>query len=121
MRNTTPKGNLLFQDNVLLDAKFHVKIADFGLTRYSESTVTHSGSLHYNFAAPELFGIPAEGNSSDEYAQSTARTQKSDVYAFGCLYYEVCIIIVLALLLTHEQRRSNSTPYRLQMRRTSRS
>ena len=117
LKNTTPKGDLLFQDNVLLDAKFHVKIADFGLTRYSESTVTHSGSLHYNFAAPELFGIPAEGNSaSDDYVESTARTQKSDVYAFGCLYYEVSVIIVLALL-TYEECRSNSTLYRLRMRR----
>ena len=105
-----------------MDAKFHVKIADFGLTRYSESTVTHSGSLHYNFAAPELFGIPAEGDSaSDEYAQSTARTQKSDVYAFGCLYYEVSVIVVLALLLAHEQCRSNSTLYRLPVRRMFRS
>jgi len=75
-----------------LDDNLHVQIADFGLTRYSESTVTRSGAGHYNFAAPELFGIPPEGDVPlDDSVLSTARTQKSDVYAFGCLYYEVRI------------------------------
>lgn len=77
-----------------MDADFHVQIADFGLTRYSESTVTRSGALHYNFAAPELFGIPPQGNlplDDSLLSTATARTQKSDVYAFACLYYEVRI------------------------------
>ena len=68
---------------MLLDANFQVQIADFGLTRLSEATATRSGSLHINFAAPELF------RSTDDDDDATARTQKSDVYAFGCLYYEV--------------------------------
>jgi hypothetical protein len=76
-----------------LDSDFHAQIADFGLTRHSDATATQSGALHHNFAAPELFGNWVEGedvsSESDDDGQSTARTQKSDVYAFGCLYYEV--------------------------------
>ena len=75
-----------------MDSNFHVQITDFGLTRHSETTITRTGSLHYNFAAPELFGFiegDAVGASSDEDEQMMARTQRSDVYAFGCLYYEV--------------------------------
>ncbi|KAF8336181.1 kinase-like domain-containing protein [Amanita rubescens] len=74
-------------ENILLDANLHVQIADFGLTRLSEATNTQSGALHLNFAAPELFGFSEdEKDSSDDVP---ARTQMSDVYAFGCLYYEV--------------------------------
>ncbi|KAF8333355.1 kinase-like domain-containing protein, partial [Amanita rubescens] len=69
-------------ENVLLDDDLHVKIADFGLTRVLNATNTRSGALHANFAAPELF----ECLSDDDVP---ARTHNSDVYAFGCLYYEV--------------------------------
>ena len=79
-------SDLLCQDNILLDTGLHVKIADFGLTRLSEATLTRSGALHINFAAPELLGCSQDDDTS---ADVPARTQKSDVYAFGCLYYEV--------------------------------
>ena len=49
-----------------------------------------SGVLHHNFAAPELFGYIDD--DTDDIENSTARTQESDVYAFGCLYYEVSYI-----------------------------
>ncbi|KAF8339466.1 kinase-like domain-containing protein [Amanita rubescens] len=77
----------LLQENVLLDDNFHVQIADFGLTRLSEATNTRSGALHLNFAAPELFGI--SGDDDDPSDDPSPRTQMSDVYAFGCLFYEI--------------------------------
>jgi serine/threonine protein kinase len=66
-----------------LDGDLHVQIADFGLTRLLDATNTQSGTKHINFAAPELFG------SNDPSTVEPPRTQMSDVYAFGCLCYEV--------------------------------
>ncbi|KAF8339473.1 kinase-like domain-containing protein, partial [Amanita rubescens] len=74
-------------ENVLLDDNFRVQIADFGLTRLSEATNTRSGALHLNFAAPELFGQLEDGEGPSD--DTPSRTQMSDVYAFGCLYYEI--------------------------------
>ena len=69
-----------------MDGNLHAQIADFGLTRISEATNTGTSARHLNFAAPELFGY-CEGDESEE--EDPIKTQKSDVYAFGCLYYEV--------------------------------
>ena len=71
-----------------MDDNFHVQVADFGLTRLSEATNTRSGALHLNFAAPELFGELDNGEGPAD--DNRSRTQMSDVYAFACLYYEVC-------------------------------
>ena len=68
-----------------MDSNIRVQIADFGLTRLSDATNTQTGAKHLNFAAPELFGI-SDGDTSDD---APARTQMTDVYAFGCLFYEV--------------------------------
>ena len=70
-----------------MDSNIRVQIADFGLTRLSDATNTQSGAKHFNFAAPELFGIFDKDDSDDSDAPT--RTQMSDVYAFGCLFYEV--------------------------------
>ena len=71
-----------------MDGHLHVQIADFGLTRLLDATNTQSGAKHINFAAPELFGCLEDAD--DPSAEDPPRTQMSDVYAFGCIYYEVC-------------------------------
>ncbi|KAF8339489.1 kinase-like domain-containing protein [Amanita rubescens] len=71
--------------NIFLDQNFRVKIAGFGLTRHSEHVVTGYGALHENFAAPELF-VNSDGSESEFV---TTMTQESDIYAYGCLYYEI--------------------------------
>jgi hypothetical protein len=68
---------------VLLDSDLHVKIADFGLTRHSDETAAKGSALSFHFAAPEFFG---DGEGEEEMLK---RTEKTDAYAFACLYYEV--------------------------------
>ena len=90
-------ADLSFQENVLLDADLRVQIADFGLTRLLDATNTQSGAKHLNFAAPELFGCLDDDD--DPSAGDPSRTQMSDVYAFGGLYYEVrCRKMLVSLL-----------------------
>jgi len=73
--------------NVLLDADYHVQIADFGLTKPVDVTATRCGAISYHFAAPELFG--GENELNPEEPALMAKTIQSDVYAFGSLYYEI--------------------------------
>ncbi|KAF8325508.1 kinase-like domain-containing protein [Amanita rubescens] len=86
-------------ENVLLDADFRVQIADLGLTRLLDATNTQSGAKHINFSAPELFGCLEDVDDSDPSAEDPLRTQMSDVYAFGCIYYEVRRRNLLVLFL----------------------
>jgi serine/threonine protein kinase len=65
--------------NILLDRDYQVKIADFGLARHSNGTATNSEAMSAPFTAPELFGT----------AEKLKLTEKTDVYAFACLFYEV--------------------------------
>ena len=87
------------QENVLLDANLHVQIADFGLTRLFDATNTQSGAKHLHFAAPELFECLEDDDPS---AVEPARTQMSDVYAFGCLFYEVRLQNILLTPLLNQ-------------------
>ncbi|KAF8696555.1 hypothetical protein AX14_001521 [Amanita brunnescens Koide BX004] len=81
-------------ENVLLDSSFHCQIADFGLTRHSDATVTGTSAFSVYFAAPELFGKctclrpDCEGCDGDHEMQRK-RTMATDVFAFSCLYYAI--------------------------------
>ena len=84
-----------------MDANLHVQIADFGLTRSSESTADQSGALYHKFVDPGTSGALTKGRFPI-YDGAPPRTKDSDVYAFGCLYYEVRITDVLVHFLTDE-------------------
>jgi len=72
--------------NILIDDEWHVRLADFGLASFAESTLATDTSNHHGakrWMAPEL--LDPEMLDLKRFQ----RTPKSDIYAFACVCLEL--------------------------------
>ena len=83
----------VYQLNILLDSEFHCQITGFNSTLHSEVKVAWTSEcMRPSYAAPELLGICSEcgrPECNECHEGHKGKTMKTDVYAFGCLYYAV--------------------------------
>eukprot|EP00249_Psilotum_nudum_P012896 c24031_g1_i1 orf=105-2123(+) len=70
-------------NNILIDTNFHAKVADFGLTKLTESGV---GS--FSMTQPTRL-VGTFGYMSPEYARFGDVSPKVDVYSFGVVLFEI--------------------------------
>ncbi|KAF8737311.1 hypothetical protein AX14_013087 [Amanita brunnescens Koide BX004] len=83
----------LHGNNILLNSDFHCQIIDFGLTRQSDATaVWTTQTITPNYASPEQFGMCSECGELECgkcHQGHRGKTMKTDVYAYGGLYYAI--------------------------------
>lgn len=74
----------LTANNVLIDSACNAQVADHGIfTMCPESPNTSYLSGNVRWAAPELFNVPEDEESS------TLPETASDIYSFGCIMFQV--------------------------------
>ncbi|KAF8659931.1 hypothetical protein AX14_007498 [Amanita brunnescens Koide BX004] len=89
---------MVYQKNILLDSDLHCQIIDFGLTRHSDTAAAWTTqTITPQYASPEQFGMCSECSELEcgECHQGyRGKTMKTDVYAYGCLYYAIFFDVV---------------------------
>jgi len=68
--------------NIMLDNNFNVKLGDFGLAKKFSKEHEHSGSITNAFQGSIFY-------SSPEVVNNQQYTDKSDIWSFGCIIYEL--------------------------------
>ncbi|KAG9221765.1 hypothetical protein CCMSSC00406_0006708 [Pleurotus cornucopiae] len=90
--------------NILMDADWHARIADFGLAALAETTFSDEsspGTGAVRWMAPELFE-PFQGLGVE-----SGRTKATDVYSFAC----TCVELSTGRPPFHQQRNSEAVRY----------
>jgi serine/threonine protein kinase len=88
------------QNNILIDDDGHAVICDFGLSNVLDELVATSSVLacSVRWQAPELI-FDEDMNDGDDDGEEEHPPSKlspaSDVWAFGCAAYEVCVSFFL--------------------------
>lgn len=72
--------------NLLIDQNFHVKVCDFGLARFQVSSFPNC-KADVGKGASQFSGTPAY--MAPELFQKRQYDHKVDVFAFGCLLWEL--------------------------------
>ncbi|XP_073387977.1 chitin elicitor receptor kinase 1-like isoform X2 [Physcomitrium patens] len=95
--------------NILLDKQFHAKVADFGLTKLTETRAVGSDAVTQSTRVVGTWGY-----MSPEYARFGEVTPMLDVYSFGVVLFEILsgreAIMRGALTLTEDFSSSNARP-----------
>lgn len=79
----------LLKTNILVDDEWHIRLADFGLSNYTEATLaTNTSNQHgaKRWMAPELL------NPELFDVKRFQRTLQSDIYSFACICLEVSVM-----------------------------
>lgn len=64
--------------NIMVDHKFNLKVADFGLAK----TITHSSQMTHSFVGTLVYSCP-------QIVQNQVYNEKADIWSFGCIIYEL--------------------------------